>query len=147
MSQIKNIQPIWRIHYRIKQFLMSALLVCLSALLVSTLLTKSVAANEPAPIKATITSQGSGYFTISVTVQHEDEGDHHYATRWEVLDPANKIIARRVLMHPHVEEQPFTRSLSAVRIKPGVNEITIKVYDSKHGYGRRKIMLEVPHQG
>ncbi|MCL6416798.1 hypothetical protein MIB92_14145 [Aestuariirhabdus sp. Z084] len=101
-------------------------------------------ADEPTPVSATIESQGSGFFTISVTLKHADEGWEHYANRWEVLDGEGNILATRTLLHPHVNEQPFTRNLSAVRLPNSLDTIYIRAHDSKHGYGRRKIKLAVP---
>ena len=55
---------------------------------------------------------GSGEnFRFSVTVEHADEGWDHYADRWEVVSEDGKTVyGTRVLAHPHVNEQPFTRS-------------------------------------
>ena len=47
-----------------------------------------------------------------------DSGWDHYANRWEVLEPEGQVIATRTLLHPHVDEQPFTRSLSGIHIPP-----------------------------
>lgn len=50
--------------------------------------------------------------TIHVTLSHPDTGWDHYADGWEVLDENGQRLGLRVLVHPHVEEQPFTRSLA-----------------------------------
>lgn len=47
---------------------------------------------------------------ISVTLAHGDTGWEDYADAWEVLDMEGTRLALRELAHPHVEEQPFTRS-------------------------------------
>ncbi|WP_426416469.1 hypothetical protein [Aestuariirhabdus sp. LZHN29] len=117
---------------------------CLILLLAWVGLSTTANANEPTPIKATIVSQGSGFYTISVSVRHGDEGWDHYADRWEVIDSEGNVLATRLLQHPHVDEQPFTRSLSALRLPPTLDAVIIRVHDSKHGYGRRKIKLERP---
>ena len=49
--------------------------------------------------------------TIHVTIAHPDTGWDHYADGWEVLDEDGTRLGLRVLAHPHVNEQPFTRSL------------------------------------
>jgi hypothetical protein len=61
--------------------------------------------------------------TFNVTVRHDDKGWDHYANQWEILTPDRKLIAKRVLYHPHVNEQPFTRSLSGVKIPPGIDRV------------------------
>lgn len=52
--------------------------------------------------------------TVSVTLRHPDTGWDHYADAWEVLDTDGARLGLRVLAHPHVNEQPFTRSLSGI---------------------------------
>ena len=37
-------------------------------------------------------------------------GWEHYANKWDVVGPDDTILGTRVLLHPHVNEQPFTRS-------------------------------------
>ena len=88
-------------------------------------------------------SRDQGY-RIDVTVQHADEGWDHYADRWEVLSPDGTVLATRVLHHPHVEEQPFTRSLSGVRIPEGIDEIVVRARDSRDGYGGRTLRVKLP---
>jgi hypothetical protein len=81
--------------------------------------------------------------TFTVTVKHADEGWDHYADRWEVVAPDGGILATRVLRHPHVEEQPFTRSLTGVQIPPSVKEVLIRAHDSVHGFGGTELTVEV----
>ena len=88
-------------------------------------------------------SRDQGY-RIEVTVRHADEGWEHYADRWEVLSPDGTVLATRVLRHPHVEEQPFTRSLSGVRIPEGIDEIIVRAHDSRDGYGGRSLRVKLP---
>lgn len=76
-----------------------------------------------------------------VTLRHADEGWEHYADRWEVLTPDGELLATRVLAHPHVDEQPFTRSLRNVRIPEGVSQVVIRANDSVHGYGGKTISV------
>ncbi len=72
-------------------------------------------------------------YTFEVTLEHADEGWDHYAVGWEILGADGRVFGRRVLAHPHVDEQPFTRSLSGVYIPPGVNEVHVRAHDSVHG--------------
>ncbi len=50
--------------------------------------------------------------TIHVTLTHPDTGWDHYADGWEVVNEDGASLGLRVLVHPHVNEQPFTRSLT-----------------------------------
>lgn len=84
-------------------------------------------------------------FEISVSVRHADSGWDHYANRWEVLGPEDQILATRVLRHPHVQEQPFRRSLGNIRIPRQFTWVKIRAHDLQHGYGGRTVTLSVPH--
>jgi len=81
---------------------------------------------------------------FDVTVKHDDEGWQHYANRWEVLSPDRKILATRVLAHPHDHEQPFTRSLADVRIPSDLFEVVIRAHDLKHEYGGKEFVVKLP---
>ena len=95
-------------------------------------------------IEVKIEKKEAGIFNIEATVQHSDEGWEHYADKWDVLDEKGTVLATRVLHHPHVDEQPFTRGLSGVKIPEGVAEIRVRAHDSVHGYGGRIVSVEVP---
>ena len=69
-----------------------------------------------------------------MTVKHADTGWDHYANAWEVVGSDGTIYGTRVLAHPHVDEQPFTRTGKAV-IPRGVTAVIIRARDSVHGYG------------
>lgn len=81
-------------------------------------------------------------YRVSVTVKHADEGWDHYADKWDVLDEAGNILGTRVLMHPHVDEQPFTRSLT-LSIPMNVKNVTIRAHDKVHGYGGSEFTVKV----
>lgn len=81
---------------------------------------------------------------FSVTVTHADDGWDHYADKWDILDAEGSVIATRELAHPHVDEQPFTRSLGGVDIPEGLDGVTIRAHDSVHGYGGGELAVEIP---
>lgn len=83
-------------------------------------------------------------YTFSVTVLHEDTGWKHYATRWEILDADGSLLATRVLHHPHVNEQPFSRSLSGVYISNTIKQITVRAHDSIHKFGGQTFSVNLP---
>lgn len=87
--------------------------------------------------------QADGDWTFDVTVQHEDTGWEHYADLWEVLAMDGEVFATRVLTHPHVEEQPFTRSQSGIVIPEGVTQVRVRAHDLVHGYGGREVVVDV----
>jgi len=90
-------------------------------------------------------SSESGRFDIQVEVRHADSGWDHYANRWEVLAPDGSLLATRVLAHPHVRKQPFTRRLEGVRIPAEATWVRVRAHDLVHGYGGREVTLSVPH--
>jgi hypothetical protein len=81
----------------------------------------------------------SGTCDFVVTVRHADEGWKHYADAWQVIAPDGTVLATRVLRHPHVAEQPFTRGLRGVRVPPGIDRVRIRARDSVHGLGGREV--------
>lgn len=76
---------------------------------------------------------------FTVTIRHADAGWDHYADRWDILAPDGKVLGERVLRHPHVNEQPFTRSMPAIRIPSGVTKVRIRAHDKIHGLGGAEI--------
>lgn len=92
-------------------------------------------AGEADVIKADAQREGSGRWRFDVTVRYADSGWDHYADKWDVVGPDGRVIATRTLLHPHENEQPFTRSLSGVVIPDAVSAVTIRAHDSVHGYG------------
>lgn len=81
---------------------------------------------------------GDGTWRFSVTLRHGDTGWDHYANLWQVESPDGTVLGERVLAHPHVNEQPFTRSLGGVKIPAGLEEVVIRARDSVHGFGPTK---------
>lgn len=94
--------------------------------------------------QVTVTNTGDRTFRFDVTVRHDDTGWDHYADKWEVLAPQGKILATRTLLHPHVDEQPFTRSLTGIRIPASLVEVIVRAHDSVHEYGGKTITVVVP---
>ena len=82
--------------------------------------------------------------TFSVTLEHADQGWNHYADQWDVVTLDGDLLKPRVLHHPHENEQPFTRSLSAVVIPAGISQVKIRARDSVHGYSAQEFVVELP---
>ena len=85
-----------------------------------------------------------GECSFSVTLEHTDEGWEHYANQWDVVTLDGELIKSRVLLHPHVNEQPFTRSLSGVAIAKSIKQVKIRAKDLKHGYSAQEFLVDLP---
>ncbi|MBX2830461.1 MAG: hypothetical protein KTR23_04665 [Rhodospirillales bacterium] len=101
-------------------------------------------AGEADVVAASATKSSDGTFRFAVSVKHDDTGWDHYANAWDVVGPDGTVLGVRELLHPHVNEQPFTRGLSGVRIPDNVHSVTIRARDSVHDYGGAEVMLELP---
>lgn len=93
---------------------------------IALLLAAPAAANPPEVVAATATAGTAGRWTISVTLRHPDTGWDHYASGWEVLAPDGTRLGYRELSHPHVDEQPFTRSLDDLTIPGALDFVLIR---------------------
>ena len=100
-------------------------------------------ASEAHVERVLISPSGDGYY-LSVTVRHADTGWDHYADAWEVVGPDGTVLGKRVLHHPHVNEQPFTRSQDGVKIPENVSSVTVRAHDSVHGHGGTEKTVKVP---
>ena len=103
-----------------------------------------VSAGTTDVIKAKVACQSDSTCLFTVTLSHADTGWDHYADRWEVLSLEGEVLGTRILYHPHVHEQPFTRSLAGVRIPPSTKQVRIRARDSVHGYGGKEIIVDLP---
>ena len=103
-------------------------------------------AGEADVVRVRFEQEKGGTWTFAVTVRHDDQGWEHYADRWEVLGPKGKVLGTRILLHPHVGEQPFTRSLSGVEVPEDVTKVLIRARDSVHGFGGKEILLDLPEK-
>lgn len=104
----------------------------------------SVKADEVKIVAVSIDS-GSEQNTwlINVTLQHQDSGWDHYADLWQVEDADGNVLGSRILQHPHVNEQPFTRGLAGVNIAPEIKAIFISAHDKVHGWAKKRVKLDL----
>lgn len=90
---------------------------------------------DPPEIQNVVVKKSGGLWTFDVTLRHGDTGWDNYADGWRVVDPNGKELGLRNLAHPHVNEQPFTRSLSGVEIPDDLKEVGIQARDNVTGWG------------
>ncbi len=116
----------------IKYFLLSSIIVASSA-----------NAGEVDVVAVKHQCNQSKICSFDVTLKHNDTSWDHYADKYDILTPNRKVLATRVLLHPHVEEQPFTRSISGVKIPAGVTSVIVRGHDKVHGYGGKELVVNL----
>jgi len=99
---------------------------------------------DPVVIENVTATQSGDAWRFDVTVSHPDTGWDHYADGWEVLDVDGNSLGIRVLAHPHVNEQPFTRSLGGVTIPQGTTEVFIRARCSVDGWNSDTFAFVLP---
>ena len=82
-------------------------------------------------------------WTVNVTLAHADTGWDHYADAWRILDAKDNVLAERVLHHPHVREQPFTRGLDHVELPEGTTIVYIEAHDTVHGWSPQRLSVDL----
>ena len=92
----------------------------------------------------------SGIWTFHVTVDHPDTGWEDYADGWDVVTPDGSILKTdpedpftRLLLHPHENEQPFTRSQSRIQIPVGVTKVRVRAHDLVDNFGGREVLVDL----
>jgi len=88
------------------------------------LIASPVFAGEADVIAAKASKSSGNSWRVDATVQHADTGWDHYSN------------------HPHVNEQPFTRSVS-VTVPEGITQITVRAVDSVHGHGGAEVTVDL----
>lgn len=91
-----------------------------------------------------VTRTGDDTFRFNVTISSNETGWDYYADAFEIVGPDGEVLGRRTLHHPHVDEQPFTRSLGGVEIPAGIDTVTIRAHHSEAGYDGRTLTVELP---
>jgi hypothetical protein len=96
------------------------------------------------------TETAVGLWTFSVEVAHPDTGWEDYADGWDVVLPDGTVAETnpddpftRLLLHPHENEQPFTRSQSNIPIPPEVTTVTVRAHDLVDGFGGQEVVVDL----
>jgi len=117
-------------------------------LIKKTLLLLSLAATpavaDPSSVHHVKVSKSGNGYTFDVTIRHTDTGWDDYADTFRVTDTAGNVLGERDLAHPHVDEQPFTRSISSVKIPAGVDTVIIESHDTVTGWSTNTKTVKLP---
>ena len=117
--------------------------VCSAALVLVAALAVPSAADEAEIVAATAERLGDRW-TFSVTLRHGDTGWDDYADGWRVVLEDGTSLGERTLLHPHVEEQPFTRSLAGIRVPEGIRRVFVEARTNTGGWGAVRLPLDLP---
>ena len=80
---------------------------------------------------------------FDVTLSHPDTGWDHYADGWRVELADGTVLGTRVLAHPHVEEQPFTRS-ARIAVPGGIDQVFIRASCNLDGWAADVQPFDLP---
>lgn len=96
---------------------------------------------DPAEIVSAEAERDGEAWRFTVTLRHADTGWDDYADGWRVWVDG-EVVGTRELLHPHVEEQPFTRSLGGIVVPEGTE--TVESRTSVEGWGGERHELSLP---
>ena len=97
---------------------------------------------SPSDILKVVFTRSSGQWRVDVTIRHGDTGWGHYTNVWVVETMDGKQLGKRVLFHPHVNEQPFTRS-DSVKIPAGVTKVRVRAGDKPNGMSSNVVVVDL----
>ena len=87
----------------------------------------------------------AGAYDFDVTVHSDDNGWKQYADALEVLTADGKtLLKRRILLHPHDTEQPFTRDVYGVAVPDGTSSVLVRARMKPDGYSGATMTVELP---
>lgn len=116
---------------------------CILSMMSGLVLLTGLAQAGDVEIKNVYLEQRSSTWRADVTLKHADTGWEHYADAWRLVDASGKLIGTRVLYHPHVNEQPFTRSLDNINIPAGTDIIFVEAHDKQHGWSPQRVKVDL----
>jgi hypothetical protein len=105
-------------------------------------------AGEADVIAVKVRPVAAGVYGFDVTLRSKDSGWDYYAERFEVLAPDGSVLGTRVLLHPHDDEQPFTRELDGVPIAASIRQVTVRAWMKRgnrlKAAGGSSLQVELP---
>jgi hypothetical protein len=106
------------------------------------LFSSSVFASDVEIVNIVLTETTNSW-RADVTLNHADTGWEHYADGWRLVDDKGNEIANHTLYHPHVDEQPFTRSLSGFHIPEDIKVIFVEAHDLNRGWSPNRLEIDM----
>ena len=115
------------------------IMACLLLLIISS----TAYAGDVKILSASFQNRDNNQWSVEVTLKHEDTGWEHYADSWRIVDSQGKVLGERILLHPHVNEQPFTRGLDGVKLTKGIRLLYIEAHDKVHGWTPKRLEVDL----
>jgi hypothetical protein len=112
------------------------------AALLAMLAPGSTWAGKPDVVLVKVHQDDAVTWTFTVTVRHDDRDPDHWADWWRVRTLDGRELGRRVLLHSHVDEQPFTRD-ERIRVPRGVRTVVVEAHDKVHGLGGTTVTVDL----
>jgi hypothetical protein len=122
-------------------FALGALTLIVAACSSSTPSTTTAAGDCADVLDVEVTQTSQGVYNLAVTIASPDEGWDKYADSFEVRSLSGEALGTRVLAHPHVEEQPFTRSL--IGVKTTETSVAVTASDLVKGFCGKELTVEL----
>jgi hypothetical protein len=97
---------------------------------------------SPVEVVHAVFERSGDAWHVSVTLRHADSGWAHYADVWVVEGEDGRELGRRVLLHPHEDEQPFTRS-ERIRLPAGTTRVRVRAGDNVHGLDSNTVRVDL----
>lgn len=98
----------------------------------------------PDVISAEVRATGDDSFNFDVTLSSPYDTPQRYADAFRVMGKDGTLYGERILLHDHAAEQPFTRSLHAVKVPKSVATVVIQGRDQRFGYGGKTVEVALP---
>lgn len=99
---------------------------------------------EAPGIEGATAARGGDTWHFDVTLSHPDTGWRHYADGWRIEDTEGRVLGTRALLHPHVTEQPFTRSLGGVELPENQQTVLVRARCNVDGWSETTLLLDLP---
>ena len=126
------------------------LALCVLVLLVFHAATAAAQIADADVVYVSAEDHGDRGWVFHVTVSHPDTGWDDYCNGWNVVTGSGNVLKNnaadtftRLLLHPHENEQPFTRSQGNLKIPDGVTHVTVQAHDIVAGFGGREIIIDL----
>jgi len=87
-----------------------------------------------ADVRSVRVSGEPGTYQFAVEIASPDTGCEQFADWWEVVSEDGQLLYRRILLHSHVDEQPFIRSGGPVDIAADA-VVYVRAHMNTSGYG------------